>query len=110
MPDDGVTDLPAASGLLHLYESIARLSHDMVAASSANDWLRVDQLEQQCGSLIATLRAASAVRPLGRAEQRRRVELLRAILADDAQIRARSEPWLRQLDRLYASLPHDAGS
>ena len=110
MPDDGVTDLPAASGLLHLYESIAGLSHDMVAASSANDWLRVDQLEQQCGSLIATLRAASAVRPLGRAEQRRRVELLRAILADAAQIRARSEPWLRQLDRLYASLPHDAGS
>jgi flagellar protein FliT len=109
MPDDGITDLAPASGLLHLYESIARLSHDMVAASGAGDWTRVGELEDQCRSLIATLNAASAVRPLGRAEQRRRVELLREILADDAQIRTRSEPWLRQLEHFYASLPRDNG-
>jgi flagellar protein FliT len=110
MPDDGLTDLAPASGLLHLYESIARLSHDMVSASSADDWTRVGELEDQCRSLIATLKAAAAIRPLGRAEQRRRVELLREILAHDAQIRSRSEPWLRQLEHLYASLPRDSGS
>jgi flagellar protein FliT len=102
MPDDGLSGTAPASGLLHLYESIARLSHDMVAASAADDWTRVGDLEDQCRSLIATLKAASALRPLGQAEQRRRVALLRAILADDAQIRTRSEPWLRQLEHLYA--------
>lgn len=109
MPDDGINQLTPGSGLLHLYESIARLSHHMVAASAAGDWARVGELEAQCRSLIATLKAAAAIRPLGRDEQRRRVELLRAILADDAQIRARSEPWLQQLEHLYTSPPHEAG-
>jgi flagellar protein FliT len=109
MPDDGLSGTAPVSGLLHLYESIARLSHDMVAASGADDWARVGELEDQCRSLIATLKAAAALRPIGQAEQRRRVDLLRAILADDAQIRARSEPWLRQLEHLYAP-PRDAGS
>lgn len=109
MPDDGITDLAPATGLLHLYESIARLSRDMVAASGADDWTRVGELEDQCRSLIATLKAAAAVRPLGQAEQRRRVALLREILADDAQIRTRSEPWLQQLERLVASPPRQTG-
>ncbi len=35
-------------------------------------------------------------------EQKRRVQLLREILADDAEIRARSEPWLQELEAMFA--------
>jgi hypothetical protein len=46
------------------------------------------------------LKQAAHKQRLGSAEQRRRIELLRAILANDAEVRRRSEPWLQQLERL----------
>jgi hypothetical protein len=40
-------------------------------------------------------------------DNRRRMELLRRMLAADAEIRGRSEPWLRQLEQLISSpRPH----
>jgi flagellar protein FliT len=89
-----------ASVLIQCYEAIAATSRRMLIAAHADDWDEVVRLEGQCREQIAQLKRAARSRPLGAAEQRRRIELLRAILANDAQVRQRSEPWLRQLERL----------
>jgi flagellar protein FliT len=96
-PDDG-----AAHGvrLVDRYEQIAAASHQMLAAARHGDWEAVARLEDACRVLIGELeRQATQVRLTDR-EQRRRIALLRSILADDAEVRQRSEPWLQQLEQL----------
>lgn len=103
MPDDG-RSLRARDGgavrLIERYEAIAAVSRRMLAAARADDWGEVKRLEQRGRELIAQLKEVARSERLGVAEQRRRIELLRGILADDAEMRRRAEPWLKQLERL----------
>lgn len=91
---------PSAPTPLPFYEAIADASRLMLAAARGDDWDEVARLEARCGDLIAQLKEVARNQPLGVAEQRRRIELLRAILANDAGIRVRAEPWLQQLERM----------
>ena len=90
----------AAPRLIQRYEAIAQASRRMLSAARSEDWDEVARLEDRCRDLIAELKAAHRTERLSASEQRRRIELLRGILADDAEIRARTEPWLRQLERM----------
>lgn len=104
-PEDGrLQNLPPAfargADLIARYEAIAQVSRAMLIAAHAGDWKEVQTLESSCRELIVELKAAARVTLLGVPEQRRRIELLRAILADDAEIRRRNEPWLRQLEQM----------
>ena len=83
----------ARSSLLQHYEAIAQSSCAMLAAARVDDWVEVARQEARCSSLIATLKAAADA-PLSAADDARRMQLLRLILADDAQIRDHAEPWL----------------
>jgi flagellar protein FliT len=103
--DDGRGTAIARSQLLDHYEAIARSSQRMLEAAKESDWEEVTRQEERCRMLIAALKAASVEAPLRPADNRRRMELLRRILADDAEIRGRADPWLKQLERLLAS-PH----
>lgn len=91
---------PGAPRLIQRYEAIAQASRRMLAAVRREDWDAVARQEGRCRELIAELKAAARTETLSAAEQRRRIQLLREILADDAEVRSRSEPWLRQLERL----------
>lgn len=102
-PDDGRLFSARAVGaprLIQRYEAIAQASRRMLTAARDENWDEVARLEGRCRELIAELKAAGRTERLGCAEQRRRIELLRGILADDAEIRARAEPWLCQLERM----------
>jgi len=88
------------SQLLQHYEAIASASSAMLEAARTEDWDEVARLEDRCRTLIAALKAAAADTPLSRRDNERRMDLLRRILADDAEIRGRAEPWLEQLERL----------
>lgn len=81
------------SSLLQHYEAIAQASCVMLAAARAGDWIEVDRQEERCCALIAILKAAIDI-PLSAADDERRMQLLRQILSDDAQIRGHAEPWL----------------
>jgi flagellar protein FliT len=96
------------SQLLDHYEQIAQASQLMLDAARNSDWDEVERQEGRCRALVASLKAASAASPLLRPQDnRRRMELLRRMLAADAEIRGRSEPWLRQLEQLISSpRPH----
>lgn len=107
-PDDGRGTAIARSQLLDHYEAIARASQLMLEAAQRSDWDEVTRQEERCRMLIAALKAASLESPLRPADDRRRMALLRRILADDAEIRGRTDPWLKQLERLISS-PHSRG-
>jgi len=86
----------ARSNLLQHYEAIAQASCAMLAAAHSDDWIEVERQEERCCTLIAVLKAAadSLAAPLNAADDARRMQLLRRILADDASIRGHGEPWL----------------
>src|SRR5215467_4756021 len=104
MPDDGqlhnLRPVPHGMQLIAHYEAIAQVSRAMLVAAHADDWEEVRSLEERCRALIVELKAAARTTRLSVAEQRHRIELLRAILANDADIRTRSEPWLQQLEQM----------
>jgi flagellar protein FliT len=107
-PPDGeplCAQAPAGPRLIHRYEAIAQASRCMLAAARRGDWAEVACIEEQCRRMIEQLKAAAAVETLGPADQRERIRLLRAILADDAEIRACAEPWLGRIAHLISSHP-----
>lgn len=95
---------PSRSSLLQHYEAIAQASCAMLAAARAGDWIEVERQEERCGALIAILKAADQQSgSLSAADDRRRMFLLRQILADDAGIRGHAEPWLEPLVPLMST-------
>ena len=93
-------------GLINRYEDIAGASRSMLEAAHRGDWAAVERIECQCRDMIAALKIAASTDTLSDIEKTRRMTLLRTILKDDAQIRLRAEPWLRDLENfLSASRP-----
>lgn len=73
-------------------ESMSTLSAQMVEAARDQDWDRLWSLEQE----VARLRddtPGSSTAPTS-AERNRRITLMRQLLADDAEIRRHTEPWM----------------
>ena len=87
--------------MIQHYESIAAASRRMLDAAREGDWDEVSLLEDRCRTLISRLKRAHVCsdQPMG---QRQRLALMCAMLADDAEIRELSEPWLKQLQALLA--------
>ena len=105
------TRADARPNLLHHYEAIASASSAMLAAARAGEWIEVARQEELCCALIATLKTATvsskcALDAIGDA---RRMQLLRQILSDDAQIRGHAEPWVDSLAP-YISSPRTPGT
>jgi flagellar protein FliT len=106
MPPDDARGRPGArSQQIEHYEAIARASQSMLEAARSSDWDEVGRLEEHCRALIDALNEASQTAALRPTDNRRRMELLQRILADDAEIRDRSDPWLKQLEHLLSSRP-----
>jgi flagellar protein FliT len=103
IPREGEQADGHCSGLMDQYEEIADASRSMLEAAHRGDWGQVKEIEDRCREMIAALKLASARDVLGDREQRRRIALLRSILNDDAQIRVRAEPWLRDLEDFLRS-------
>jgi len=87
--------------ILDTYGSISILSGEMLKAAKSGDWERLAELERDCRALLDTLSRDDAgerraARPdLGYIQ--RKYELIRKVLADDAQIRRYTEPWMDKL-------------
>jgi flagellar protein FliT len=56
-----------------------------------------------CADLIDELRASDKSRPLSREGQARKRQIIRRLLADDAEIRALTQPWLAKLDSILSA-------
>lgn len=89
--------------ILTVYESVADLTGQMLAAAGSSDWDRLVQLEQQCSTQVSALRANEAALPLTGPARTRKVELIKKVLADDRRIRDLTAPWMAQLSKLINS-------
>lgn len=82
---------------LALYESMRLLSSQMVEAAAACEWDRLAMLEKDCAGLARLLESDRAPVALSREEQDRKRDLIRQVLADDAEVRRHTEPWMEHV-------------
>ena len=84
--------------MLTTYESLSELTGTMLDAARQGEWDELAALEQRCRGYVGSL-MQSAPLPLNETEQRAKVTIIRAILKNDAQIRALTEPRLHELQQ-----------
>lgn len=87
-----------SNDVLSMYENLAGLTGQMAAAAQAGDMQRLAQLETRC--LIAGAAAATGIPTLEGAQRRRKIELVKQIMANDRAIRQVTEPWMARVETL----------
>lgn len=88
--------------VIRTYEALSGITGRMLEAATRGQWEELVLLEQQCRSLIEELKAGGET-PLPPEQQRRKAELLRKVLADDARIRDLTLNWMGQLERFLGN-------
>ena len=89
------------------YEFLSSLTGQMRDAAVKNQWDNLVELEKQCSQRVAFMKPLDATTPLDENSRLRKVALIRKILADDAEIRNRTEPWMAQLQRIMKSVSQE---
>lgn len=85
------------------YERVLSVMQQMHEAARAERWDDLVALERSCRSVVDQLSAHEPRDPLPVPEQRRKLALVRQVLALDAAIRDMTEPWLAHLQGLLRS-------
>lgn len=85
------------------YEYLSSLTAQMRVAATQGEWDHLVELEKQCSQRVASMKEQDAATPLDETTRLRKVALIRKILADDAEIRSKTEPWMAQLQRIMQS-------
>jgi flagellar protein FliT len=83
--------------VLAMYENIAAITGRMAVAAREGDWDGLARLETQCA--LQSSAARSGVPPLAGEQRKRKIDLLKQIMANDRVVRDVTEPWMGQLDR-----------
>lgn len=85
------------------YETLSALTGQMREAAVQGEWDKLVSIEQQCSQQVVTMRPADATAALDEPARQRKIQLIKKILADDAEIRNRTEVWMGQLQRIMQS-------
>lgn len=88
--------------LLEDYQSLSGITGQMRDAAANGDWDRLISLEQECRRKAEEIKPRDTV-PANLDERAQKVALIKKILADDADIRSRTELWMEQLARIMKS-------
>lgn len=89
--------------VLALYESVADITTQMLAAARNGNWERLAELESRCSRQVEILKAEEPATQLRAMERERKVKIIKKILEDDRQIRDITEPWLARLSAMINS-------
>ena len=89
--------------VIALYETVAVLTDQMLAAAKSGDWDQLAVLESRCASQVAILKQGEPPAPLTGAIRIRKVQIIQQILAHDRQIRDIAEPWMAHLAQMINS-------
>lgn len=90
-----------SNSLIHHYRAIELSSAQMLAHAAASDWDRVIDCERLCGALIHQLSCAKLQTELLPEQRAEKTEIMKRILAIDAQIRHLAEPAAARYARRY---------
>ena len=89
--------------LIATYEAILETSGHMLEAARQDDWEHLIALERKCSALVQNLIADPVQCELDGTTRKRKAEIIRRVLADDAQIRSITQPWMEELNALLTS-------
>jgi flagellar protein FliT len=96
-----------ASQVIMNYESLSALTGQMRDAAVHGEWDQLIGLEQQCSRHVAAMKPVDAAAGLDEPARQRKIQLIKKILADDVEIRDRTEMWMEQLQRIIQSNRHE---
>ncbi len=87
--------------LIEEYQCLSGITGQMREAAIGGEWDRLISLEKECKRKVEEIKPHDvAANPEERAQK---LALLKKILADDADIRSRTETWMEQLQRIMQS-------
>ena len=89
--------------IIAAYETILSITGQMLEAARRKDWDYLQVLEEACKAIIAMLIAANPA-PLDGDYQQRKVEIIHRVLADDAEIRNITQPWMAHLQNVIGGI------
>lgn len=90
--------------IISVYESVADITEQMLAAARSSDWERLTALESHCASHVRTLEKGEPRSALIGLMRERKLMIIKKILADDREIRNITEPWMAQLSSLLNNI------
>ncbi len=90
--------------ILALYEAVADITDQMLAAARTGDWEQLAALESRCSSQVEIIKQNDQPRqPLTPWAREQKTRIIKKILEDDRQIRDITEPWMARLSALLKS-------
>ena len=88
--------------LIEDYQRLSGITGQMREAAVGGDWDRLITLEKDCKRKVDEIKPRDVI-PSNPDERAQKLALLKKILADDADIRSRTENWMEQLQRIMQS-------
>lgn len=88
--------------VLEHYQHLSELTGRMRAAAAEGEWEKLVELEKESRRLTEVIMTLDLTPP-DEESRRRKAALIRQILADDAEIRNRTQAWMQQLQRIMQS-------
>lgn len=89
--------------IVEQYESLSVLTNQMRVAAEQGEWDRLVALEQQCSCHVATMKSVDTEIKLDEPARQHKIQLIKKILSDDAEIRNHTVMWTKQLQRIMQS-------
>lgn len=89
--------------VLSLYETVAVITDQMLAAAKKRDWEELVVLESRVADHVQVLKDGENPVALTGEIRLRKVQIIQKILADDRKIRDITEPWMAELAILMNS-------
>ena len=93
----------SSSQVISNYQSLSILTERMREAAVREDWDQLIDLEQQCSQQVAAMKPLDAVAVLDESSRQVKIQLIKKILANDADIRSRTAEWMGQLQHIIQS-------
>ncbi|HEY8606496.1 MAG TPA: flagellar protein FliT [Noviherbaspirillum sp.] len=90
--------------IISIYETVADITDQMLAAARTGDWEQLAALESRCSSQVEILKRNDQPRePLTPTAREHKTRIIKKILEDDRQIRNITEPWMARLSKMMNS-------
>ena len=92
-----------AAKIIINYESLSSITSQMRNAANHGHWEQLVSLEQECSYHVSAMKALDTTAKLDEETRQRKIQLIKKILADDAEIRSCTEVWMEQLRNIMQS-------
>ncbi|GAA4015267.1 flagellar protein FliT [Actimicrobium antarcticum] len=89
--------------VLDVYETVAVITDQMLAAARKRDWEELVVLESRVAGHVSSLKSGEQPAALTGETRLRKVQIIQKILAHDRLIRDITEPWMAELAILMNS-------